>query len=235
MSVNILRLAWPTPDDAWPAWGGPQPPELRHAADGTLIEATAATDLAAAVLAALDHRDGVQRFVISGDGSARLWSTDKARQVLGWTPTFRASPFVPPEFAVPRLLVHPDFRLVPLGPEHNDRDHRAWTSSMEHIHRTPGFEKHDWPHSMTPAENLRDLRQHAEDFQQRTGFTYSVTAGDDVLGCVYIYPSQRRGWAAVRSWVREDRADLDTPLHAAVSEWLQRDWPFAGFTYAPRP
>jgi nucleoside-diphosphate-sugar epimerase len=95
LSVNVLRLTWPTPDDVWPAWGAPQRPELRYAADGTLIEATAATDLAAALLAALDHRDGYQVFTISGDRSARLWSTARARDILGWTPTFeqrRAEP-----------------------------------------------------------------------------------------------------------------------------------------------
>jgi nucleoside-diphosphate-sugar epimerase len=88
LSVNILRLAWPTPDDAWPAWAVPRRPKLIHAADGALIEATAATDLAAALLAALDHRDGLQLFTISGDRSAGLWSTARARDVLGWTPTF---------------------------------------------------------------------------------------------------------------------------------------------------
>jgi nucleoside-diphosphate-sugar epimerase len=91
LSVNILRLAWPTPDETWPAWGAHASPELRHAADGSPIEATAATDVAAAVLAALEHRNGLQIFTISGDGSARLWSTAKARQVLGWTPTFRSA------------------------------------------------------------------------------------------------------------------------------------------------
>jgi nucleoside-diphosphate-sugar epimerase len=88
LSVNVLRLTWPTPDALWPAWGVPEQPELCHAADGALIEATAATDLAAALLAALDHRDGYQLFTISGDRSARLWSTAKARDVLGWAPTF---------------------------------------------------------------------------------------------------------------------------------------------------
>jgi nucleoside-diphosphate-sugar epimerase len=89
LSVNILRLAWPTPDETWPAWGAPRPPELRHAADGSLIEATAATDLAAAVLAAIEYRDGLQLFTITGDRSARLWSTAKAGRLLGWAPTFR--------------------------------------------------------------------------------------------------------------------------------------------------
>ncbi len=93
MSVNVLRLAWPTADEVWPAWGLPEPPQLRYAASGAVIEATAATDLAPAVLAALDHRDGCQVFTITGDQCARLWSTAKAREVLGWTPTFARDKF----------------------------------------------------------------------------------------------------------------------------------------------
>jgi nucleoside-diphosphate-sugar epimerase len=88
LSVNVLRLAWPTPDHVWPAWGASPGPELRYAADGALIQATAATDLAAALAAAVEYRDGYQLFTISGDRSARLWSTARARDVLGWTPTF---------------------------------------------------------------------------------------------------------------------------------------------------
>jgi nucleoside-diphosphate-sugar epimerase len=88
LSVNILRLTWPTPDELWPVWGAGQPPELLRAADGSTVEATAASDLGAAVLSALAHRNGVQVFTISGDRSAGLWSTAKAREVLGWQPTF---------------------------------------------------------------------------------------------------------------------------------------------------
>jgi nucleoside-diphosphate-sugar epimerase len=88
ISVNVLRLAWPTPDAVWPAWGLLDPPERLAAADGTLFQATAASDLASAVLAALAHRDGFQIFTISGDQSVGLWSIAKARQRLGWAPTF---------------------------------------------------------------------------------------------------------------------------------------------------
>jgi nucleoside-diphosphate-sugar epimerase len=87
MSVNALRLAWPTPDETWPAWGRVRPPVRWRAADGTPIQATSATDTARAVHAALEFRDGFQAFTITGDGSARLWSTAKARRLLGWTPT----------------------------------------------------------------------------------------------------------------------------------------------------
>jgi len=87
LSVNVLRLVWPTPDETWPAWGPPwQAPDLWHADDGTLIQATRASDLGRALVAALDYRDGYQVFTISGDTSARLWSTEKALRVLGWAP-----------------------------------------------------------------------------------------------------------------------------------------------------
>lgn len=89
LSVNVLRLTWPTPDDVWPLWGiRGEPPFQRYATDGTPIQATAASDLARAVLAALGYRDGLQVFTISGDRSTGLWSIAKARAVLGWEPTF---------------------------------------------------------------------------------------------------------------------------------------------------
>ena len=41
--------------------------------------------------------------------------------------------FVPPEFDAPSSLETPLFRLEPLGPQHNEADYAAWTSSIEHI------------------------------------------------------------------------------------------------------
>jgi len=95
-------------------------------------------------------------------------------------------PFVPPEFEPPRGLSAPRFVLEPLGPGHNERDYAAWTSSMEHIHATPGFTEGKWPHEMTLAENRADLERHKRDFAGRTGFTYTVLdPGDrDVIGCL---------------------------------------------------
>jgi nucleoside-diphosphate-sugar epimerase len=86
LSVNVLRLTWPTPDDVWPAWGVDEEPRLRFAADGTPIHATAGSDVGQALLAALDHRASFEVYLISGDRSARRWSTAKAEQVLGWKP-----------------------------------------------------------------------------------------------------------------------------------------------------
>ncbi|TQM11043.1 GNAT family N-acetyltransferase [Pseudonocardia kunmingensis] len=147
--------------------------------------------------------------------------------------------FVPDDFAVPPEMVTPRFRLEPLGPPHNPDDHAAWSSSIEHIRATPGFESRTWPPAggMALEANLADLQQHADDFARRTGFTYSVVepAGGGVIGCVYIYPSSRADVdAEVRSWVRADRAELDAHLHRAVSAWLAAVWPFGTVDYALR-
>ena len=145
-------------------------------------------------------------------------------------------PFVPVGFEPPAGLDTPAFRLRPLAPVHNVSDYAAWTSSMEHIHATPGWEDSTWPRPMTLEENRGDLERHAADFVNRAGFTYTVLApdSDEVVGCVYMYPAKEGGGAAVLSWVRAASADLDGPLYIAVSSWLTRDWPFSRFVYAPR-
>jgi hypothetical protein len=141
--------------------------------------------------------------------------------------------FVPPDFVVPERLETPLFVLEPLGPEHNEADYAAWTSSFEHIHATPGWEDSSWPREMTLDDNRRDLERHARDFRERTGFTYTVLGEGEVVGCVYIYPSEH-GEARVQSWVRARSAELDTELWRAVTDWLGKSWPFERVDYAAR-
>ena len=87
-------------------------------------------------------------------------------------------------------------------------------SSIEHIRSTPGYPDGNWPprSGMTLEENLTDLRRHADDFTRGAGFTFTVLdPGDnDVIGCVYLYPSASEEWdVTVQSWVRADRSGLD--------------------------
>lgn len=153
--------------------------------------------------------------------------------------------FVPADFVIPGELTAAEFRLEPLGPEHNAADYAAWTSSISHIRATPGFAGTVWPHEMSPAENLCDLERHADDFAARRGFTYTVLSipAGEVIGCVYIYPpagpspgqpSAGEPHAAVKSWVRADQAALDLVLYLEVRAWLERAWPFRSIEYAPR-
>ena len=148
----------------------------------------------------------------------------------------RVTDFLPGDFVVPLGLVTGAFMLAPLGPDHNERDHAAWMSSIEHIHTTPGFAGIRWPTVMTLDENLTDLEGHARHFADRVGFTYTVLdAGDDVVGCVYIYPSADTDYDAdVRSWVRASHAHLDRVLWQTVMDWLAADWPFRAVRYAIR-
>ena len=138
-----------------------------------------------------------------------------------------AKPFVPDDFDPPRELELPEFHLVPLGAQHNESDHAAWTSSIAHIRATPGFESWGWPplEGMSLDANRGDLERHARDFAERTGFTFTVLwpGTEEVIGCLYIYPAKDGGGdAEVRSWVRADVAELDGPLHAAVSPLARR-------------
>jgi len=145
--------------------------------------------------------------------------------------------FVPAGFQPPTRFVVGTFRLEPLGAEHNDRDYAAWTSSMEHIRSLPGFPDGRWPHEMSLADNLRDLERHAKDFADGRGFTYTVLdTGDDVVGCVYIYPSKDGGHdASVQSWLRESEAAHEDAFRQAIAEWLVSDaWPFTRPLYADR-
>jgi len=102
---------------------------------------------------------------------------------------------------------------------------------------TPGWETSSWPDDRSVADNLRDLQAHADDFENRTGFTYTVLdpATGDVIGCVYIYPDDSKQHdARVRSWVRASRPELDVQLWRAVTAWLADEWPFERVAYAER-
>lgn len=144
--------------------------------------------------------------------------------------------FVPTDFEVPRSFEGPGFRLEPLDPVHNERDHAAWMSSIDHINATPGFDSwNDWPQPMSLEANMKDLEMHAKEFEERKAFAYSVLDGEDVIGCLYIDPTKRAGHdAAVTSWVTESRAEMDVVLWRAVSEWLAESWPFENPYYAAR-
>jgi RimJ/RimL family protein N-acetyltransferase len=157
------------------------------------------------------------------------------------------TPFVPAGFVPPDTLELPELRvrLQPLGPEHNAGDHAAWTSSVEHIRATPGWEGSSWPRPMTLEQNRDDLVRHRADFQARTGFTYTVLDAEsgEVIGCVYLYPLRSptgggfvgaaegaddpAGTVDVRLWVRADQADRDAALGQAVLAWVDEAWPFA--------
>lgn len=111
-------------------------------------------------------------------------------------------------------------------------------SSIDHIRSTPGFspeEEPGWPVAMSLERNLEDLERHARDFAERRGYTYSILEGEDVVGCIYIYPSKTPDHdAVISSWVTGSRADSDEAVRDALGEWIDEVWPFSSPHYAGR-
>lgn len=153
-------------------------------------------------------------------------------------PRSAVDPLVPEDFVVPPPPRTALFTFQVLGPQHNARDHRAWTGSIEHIRSTPGFAGRHWPRAIESLDqNLASLERHQHDFAQRRGFSYAVLDASDgaYLGCVYFYPPRTPGFDVdVRSWVTEERAELDEPLHDVVRRWLSQAWPWHRPDYAER-
>ena len=135
---------------------------------------------------------------------------------------------VPRGFDAPEGFEGSGYRLEPLGPVHNSRDHAAWMGSIDHIRSTLGFPMEDgWPYPMSPEENLADLEQHLNEFHRKVAFAYSVLDGDAVVGCVYVTPADDAPGVRLRSWVTEDRAHLDETVRTEVAAWLRTEWPFS--------
>jgi hypothetical protein len=155
---------------------------------------------------------------------------------------------VPDGFVAPPPIRTDQFRLELLGPQHHESDYAAWTSSIDFIRSLPGWATSHWPYPMSKAENLRDCESHLVRSRAGSDFAYTVLRPahdpdpdpdpdpDVVIGCVYFTPTDppRPNAVAVRSWVTAEHADLDAPLHAAVTGWLSTDWPWTDVEYDPR-
>ena len=59
---------------------------------------------------------------------------------------------VPADFPVPPGLTSGGLHLELLGPQHNEADHAAWTSSIDHIKATTGWAGRGWPFPMSLAD-----------------------------------------------------------------------------------
>ncbi len=146
-------------------------------------------------------------------------------------------PFVGDEFGIPQQLVTGDYRLRMLTVNDAVKDYDAVMSSVEHLGEI--WPDSDWPDGLTLEQNLIDLGWHQGEFQHRSSFAYTVVTLDEtkVVGCVYIYPSRKRGYdAEVYLWAREAAlgSPPDSRLFEAVAEWLPAEWPFENVAFPGR-
>lgn len=141
----------------------------------------------------------------------------------------RLIPLLAPGAPIPIPPPHERFFFEVLGPEHNAADLEAWSTSIDHIHATPGFRPDGWPERIyTLDENRADLERHRDHHRRRVDFAWTVldpASPGTVVGCVYVKPDPTGGPHAVaRSWVRSDRAELDGPLRDHLRAWIAT-WP----------
>ena len=143
-----------------------------------------------------------------------------------------ADGFIPESFSPPLLISGDDFVLEPLGPRLVEIDYIAYMSSIEHLQRT--FSRGgSWPNdSITREDAMIDMQTEQARFETRESFAYAVLDLDREveLGCVYVYPSKKRGFdAMVRLWVTaaEYENGFDEKLYEWNKNWLENDWPFS--------
>ena len=140
-------------------------------------------------------------------------------------------PFVTKSFDVPLSAEAARFQLRALSIDDVVKDYEAVMTSREHLWHRFG-EIWAWPgrdHSL--EQNLIDLARHQSEFQQRTGFSYSVLSPDYscVLGCVYVYPPTSDAVDAhVWFWARQSEiaSKLEQAIETFLIAWLSDSWPF---------
>jgi hypothetical protein len=162
----------------------------------------------------------------------------------------RLMKFYPPNAPVPDLLQTEEFLLRPLRPGDSALDYDAVIASQDLLRRRTGGK---WPHiGFSAKANRADLEQHAIDFRDRRGFTYTVLdpAQTRCLGCVYVDPlpenlrltqaavdnvaSAGAYQALVSFWVRSDVVprDIDRYLLTELLQWLKTDFAFTRVVFA---
>ncbi|CAL4124183.1 unnamed protein product, partial [Meganyctiphanes norvegica] len=95
-----------------------------------------------------------------------------------------------------------------------------------------------WPsEDLTLEDNLHDLKRHYMEFCQNLAFAYTVIKGHeeldgehrDVIGCVYINPATKFGFAAeVFLWIADESSVASLPereeaLLNTVQQWVCSD------------
>ena len=147
-------------------------------------------------------------------------------------------PLVPDEFEAPSGLETPRMRLRPLTINDAVKDFDAVMTSAERL-KTVFRPNGDWPTGLTLEQNLIELGWHQTEFQMGTSFAYTVVSldGNEVLGCVYFYPTDRADHdVEITMWVRQSRVDegLDAHLFETVEGWVAQHWPFRNPAYPGR-
>jgi hypothetical protein len=143
------------------------------------------------------------------------------------------APFIAPDFSPPRVAKVGHLSLRVLAPEHTHEDYAAVMGSADRIRGVFGPDN-DWPApDLSLADNTADLVRHAEEFDARQAFAYSLWVGSDYAGCLYVRPFKSRRaddaragcWdAVVYLWMSTPYAHDDSNTYQQLNQWLTHEW-----------
>ena len=148
---------------------------------------------------------------------------------------------IPEDFVIPEILKTDRMLLRCLTVDDVIKDYDAVMTSIKYLQKTKPFGlSSNWPvRDLTIEQDLVDLGWHQEEFQNRSSFAYTVMSLDEklCLGCLYIYPSEKRGFdSKIIMWVRESEVQkgLDEHLFETVKKWIHDLWLFKNPAYPGR-
>ena len=147
--------------------------------------------------------------------------------------------WLPEGFAHPlRVDLETGHHLRPIRADDVDIDLPAVMGSRERLWAKYG-DAWGWPPAtMTREQDREDLQHHEDEIAVHITFNYAVLPADEseLLGCVYIDPSEDDAHDAVVSWWVVDGlvgSDLERALDAFVPRWLAETWRFQRVDYSP--
>jgi hypothetical protein len=147
--------------------------------------------------------------------------------------------WLPEDFEHPvRVELPTGHHLRPIRADDVDIDYPAVMGSRERLWQKYG-DMWGWPpEDMSFEADREDLAHHEREIAAHESFNYAVLdAGEtELLGCVYIDPSDQEGIDALVSWWVVDAeagSDLERALDDFVPRWMTDTWGFGSVRYAP--
>ncbi|QNN54625.1 GNAT family N-acetyltransferase [Nocardioides mesophilus] len=140
--------------------------------------------------------------------------------------------WLPGDFVHPKRVELPSGQhLRPIRADDTELDLVAVMGSRERLWSMYG-EAWGWPPAtMTAEQDREDLQHHADEMERNESFNYALfdEQESELLGCVYIEPTDKPGADAdVMWWVVDPLvgSEVEQALDDLVPLWIASDWPF---------
>ncbi len=152
----------------------------------------------------------------------------------------KATPWLPDGWDHPtRVELPTGHHLRPIRADDVDLDMPAVMGSRERLWSIYG-EAWGWPPAtMTAEQDREDLQHHADEMVTHESFNYALFDADEteLIGCVYIDPTDKPGGDAdISWWVRDEYvgSEVESALDELVPRWIAEEWPLQQPRYVGR-